>query len=218
MSSNEMAYYEPVSAERIAAWDEYRKQYQAWFRAASELSKSVGATRWCKGFGGFIVGCEFGNNKRHPAFSAKTLRGNRSAHGLLTRGKTQEEKDAVAWMTAENAKLAAMLPSASKIGEEHGFVSTLQYVSADGEATGFRHIGYVWDTVQATWFDSKAPVIIFAPDVAAAIAADTAEGKITQPASWSVPEGYVRLTAAEFRFREAEHDLRKERAKAGAEE
>jgi len=212
MSDNEMAYYDIVGIEQQQVWEKYRQDLIAHRQAARELATEIGAGRFWLGFGGGICGALF-EERRHAAFSA-TKRSRGGYHPLMARGKTAEQKEAIAFMAERNQKLAAMYPEAREIATKEGFIHSMQYRDPGSDTfNGVRCIGYVWERCQPLWAGIDQPITLYATAGDLAIAYEKARGKETNPAEWSIPPGYVRIHKEEWELRLAQYKL--ERVKAG---
>lgn len=210
------AYYLPTGDKQKADWEAYRKAYAAHVDAARELATKIGAKRFRLGFGGSLVSAEFGKEGPHKAFSAKPNR--YGAHPVLSRGRSNEQKEAIAWMEAENKALRDLRPDAVKIGMEHGFVCSVGYETDDGDK-GFSRIGDAFDPINCTFAGMKAPIIIVAGDAQAQIDSYTSRygekpGFKTTPESFSTPEGYERISKAKMEFLNAQYEVEREERKA----
>lgn len=213
MTKDEMAYYDLTSPEVIAAWEDYRQRFVAFNEAAGDLAKEIGATRFWLGFQGSIVKAEFpSKDARHPAFSNKFER--RGGHALIARGKTDAQREAVAFMEKRNKALCDMNPNPNEIAKGHGFIFSISYKDANAEGfNGHRVIGSFFHRVQPLWAGISSPITLYAPAPDIAIANEAASGRETDPAEWHVPAGYKRILKEEWDMRLATYKL--ERAKAG---
>lgn len=200
----ETGYFLVTGEVQKAAWDEYRRQYIAWRRAISEYVLSLGAKKY-RSWHGAVSSIDMG---RLPA-PAGWRKNNRGITVIMKRGRSHNEKEGIAAANKRNEELAAILPSADKLAASHGFIGTLGYRSEDGQSIGSRVIGRMFGDM-ATWHDESGEIVLISADAAAAIENTTAEGWITDLASWSVPEGYRQMSLAEYTYREAKHTFDQE--------
>lgn len=213
MKHPEMAYFDITGPDQIAEWDAYRAAYIAHREAARDLCNEIGAVRFWLGFSGGICKAEFkSRDSRHPAFSAKFER--RGGHVLIHHGKTDAQREAIAFMKERNAALEKMRPDPNSIADRHGFITYINYYEpGQNGAHVVRAIGNIWERTQPLWAGMSSPITLYTSDAAAAILNEAERGNVTFPPTWDVPEGYVRILKEEWELRLATYKL--ERAKAG---
>ncbi|WP_026790375.1 hypothetical protein [Pleomorphomonas oryzae] len=204
---DEMGYFEVTGDRPREVWNTYRADRIAYGHAVTALLHEIGAAGIWIGFSGFVFGASF-DGPVHPAFSDK--RRQNGAHMLKRRGRSTDEKQAIADFTKRNEALAAIFPNEREIAQAEGFLNTLEY--EDETSRGSRHIGADFRWAQALWFSETSEIVLYATDAAAAITADRAKGYITTPDSWSAPDGYTQITEADYEFRRAKHRLELEQA------
>lgn len=218
------AYYIPTGEKQKADWDAYRKAWGDYATAANVLAGKIGATKYSLGFAGGLVAAVFEPKSLtadaviHPAFSARSNK--YGAHTLMSRGRSQAQKDAIAEMEAENEKLRALRPDANEVGEAHGFIWQVAFKPADGSEFpyGQRAVNSRFNLVDPVFFGVDSEIIIIAGDAQARIDELMAEKHekplVFEPSKFDTPEGYTRITKARYEFMKAEYKLKKEEEKA----
>lgn len=230
MSEYSMGYYIPVAPDKVAQWEEYRKQVFAYRDAMKVLSDDIGAKKVVTGFGGGIVGAIFkevdGKELIHPSFSHQTKKN--GSHPIMSRGRSEAQKLAIKELDVKNKALAELKPSPERIAEAHGFVFNIKYTTETGR--GSHCIGSYFQPVQVAWYDPEGPILVFAPDVQISIdkfRAGHAEdvkrwpqynSPLTSidPETWATPEGYERISEAKWNLMKSTFEVAKEEAKANA--
>lgn len=215
-------YYLPTGDRQIFDWEAFRAKWVAHFDAVRALATEIGASKFCVGFGGGLVGAEF-KGEPHLAFSAKPNK--RGQHAVLSRGRSALQKEAIAWMEERNTELQKLVPAPFPVAESHGFISRIDFreIKVPGDESfvsyGSSHIGRGFDPVEPTWFGLDAPVILATEDIDAKIQShkvSTFDGKRydVTPDKFETPAGYERLTPARYAFMKAEYELKQEERKS----
>lgn len=215
-------YYIPVGKKQKADWEAYRKAYAAHIDAVKAVATSVGADRFCIGFGGSLVAVCFPHGvDPHPAFSAK--QGRNGAHPILSRGRSDAQKRAIAKMEEENAKLRALYPNPDVIARAHGFIDQVHYKPADASKeypNGMTCVSRGFNTADPVFFgmDSKIIIVYGNPNESIANVREwrvpQGEELVFDPPSWETPEGYERISKERYEFIKAEYKLRKSEEKS----
>lgn len=201
-------YYVPVSPEAIAKWNAFRDEWRAYMDKAYALAKDIGADSFRLGFGGGLVAAEF-KGVVHAAFSNKTQR--HGMHVLLSRGRSAEQKAAIADMDARNAELHKLRPNAWTLAKEEGFLCSVTFTHADG--SGSHAVSSRFDPVEVLWFGLDSGIFLLTGDVAETIAGIRErfpDGAVIDQEGWTVPAGYERVSKARYDFARAEHALKLE--------
>lgn len=215
-------YYLPVGKKQKADWEAYRKAYADHIDAVKEVAKSVGASKFCIGFGGSLVAVVFDDGvSPHPAFSAKQNRN--GAHVLLSRGRSDAQKRAIAKMNEENEKLRAIYPNPDVISRAHGFIDQVSYKPADASKeypNGSTCVSRGFHTADPVFFGMDSEIIIVYGNPNESIAhilewrVPQGEELVFDPPSWETPEGYERISKERYEFMKAEYKLRKSEEKS----
>lgn len=222
-----MGYYIPVAPEKVAEWNDYRNKVFAYRDAMRALGDEIGAANVWTGFGGAIVGAVFkfgedGKEIIHASFSNQTKKN--GCHPILSRGRSESQKQAIKEFDVKNKALAAMKPHPEKIAEAHGFIFGIRYTTETGH--GSASIGSPFQPVQAAWYDPNGPVLVFAPDVQVSIDKFRAshEASVKQypeyerpltsiePEVWATPEGYERISESKWNLMKSTFEVAKEEA------
>lgn len=205
-------YYVPVGEQQKADWDAFRKDYIAHFEKARELSKEIGAQTFRIGFGGSLVAVSFKKDVHHAAFS-KPRRDGTSV--ILSRGRSEAQKAAIAWMDERNEELRKAFPRPFPVAEKHGFISQIEYTHKGG--TGSQSTARFFEAVEPTWFNFDSVIVLVTGDVQGQIdtlkSSEYYEDIVVTPDRFEAPEGYERITAAKYNFLKAEYELQKEERK-----
>jgi hypothetical protein len=221
-----MGYFIPVAPDKVAAWEDYRSKLISYRKEVNKLQDEIGASGVWLGIAGGVTGAKF-DGEIHPAFSTRENRN--GAHIVLSRGRSESQKQAIAEFNKRNEEVSALKPNPERLAVSHGFAFDMSY-ETEGGGRGNHSICSWIHPVQAAWFDPRGVIMIYAPDAKAAVEdfkechARSVESHpdFSKPLTridnedWKTPEGYERISESKWNLMKSTFEVAKEDAKANA--